>query len=84
MDKLLAKREASENVTVHEAFEDNLFDYTTFLGEWYRDLASLVLANHMFTFSQSKGCVGNRYEVSIRKSDIPEHKPIRFDVIKNN
>ena len=82
MEEFSPKLNNSPNITVHEAVAGGFFDCTTFLGAWYRNLKGLILSNHMFAFSQTDGLVVNKFKVSIRKNNIDQHQPIRFDIIR--
>ena len=84
MCDLLQKLNISNSVTVHPSTCDDFFDYTTFLGRWYKHLAGKIKTNHIFKFSGTDAQVGDKFEAHIRQSDLSEYKAVQRDMTKKN
>lgn len=82
MNQLLETLNTSEKVTVHAALPTDFFDYTTFFIKFYRKMAGMIKINHIFSASHANGRVGNKFDVTLQRSDLDEHAPVRFDVIR--
>ena len=73
MYDLLQKLNISNSVTVHPSTQDDFFDYTAFLGRWYKHLVGKIKTNHIFKFSGIDSQVGDKFAAHIRQSDLVEH-----------
>ena len=45
-------------------------------------MAGMITINHIFSASHANGRVGNKFDVTLQRSNLDEHAPVRFDVIR--
>ena len=64
--------------------ESDFYDYESFLNLFYRDLSGQVIVNHIFSCSKEDSRDGNKLNMQIRKSNLPQHPNVAFNVIKKN
>ena len=83
MDELLTVLDESPYVTVHEAKEEDFFDWDEYLSLFYSDFVKKIKQNHIFS------CTHGAYDknktkliVDLRKSDLPEHEIVQHNAIK--
>ena len=84
MCNLLQKLNILNSVTVHPSSCGDFFDYTVFLGRWYKHLAGEIKTNHIFKYSRIDAQVVDRFEARIHQSDLNQHQAVQQDMTKKN
>ena len=79
--QLILKLNSSQYVTVHEAKEEDFFDWSSFLKEYYRDLVSEVKINHIFEASHEADGDNNELIMELRESALAQHKAKPFNLL---
>jgi hypothetical protein len=84
MDQLQECLNKSNNVSILMTEESDFYDYESFLNLFYRDLSGQVVVNHIFSCSKEDSHDGNKFNMQIRKSNLPQHPNVAFNVIKQS
>ena len=79
--ELIKKLNHSQYVTIHEAKEEDFFDWGSFLKEYYRDLVSEVKVNHLFEASHETDGDNNKFVMELRESALAQHKAKAFNLL---
>ena len=82
MEQLFVALDKSDNVTVHQATEDEFYDWDSYLNNFCSDYKSLIKQNHIFSCDISDARKGNKFIANLCESDLDQHKAVPKNIFK--
>ena len=84
MAQLIQLLDKTNQATIHEAKEDDMKDWESFLDLFYSDFSGKIKKNHIFECSYDENRVGSQLQVNLRESNLNIHPVTKHNAIKRN